>query len=198
MRRTRFDSVLVVDLEATCWEPRPSSWGLSSDKLRTWEYQNEIIEIGLCELNFDKGVVSKESILVRPQYSKVSEFCTKLTTLTQKDVDAGITFSQACEHLQKKYDSRNRIWVSYGDYDRKQFEKECRSKSVDYPFGPRHHNIKNLFALTYRLSEEVGMPEALELLGLKLEGTHHRGIDDAVNIAKIAQVVLEKRSLPKK
>lgn len=31
----------------------------------------------------------------------------------------------------------------------------------------------------------VGMERALSMLELPLEGTHHRGIDDAKNIAKI-------------
>jgi inhibitor of KinA sporulation pathway (predicted exonuclease) len=34
------------------------------------------------------------------------------------------------------------------------------------------------------------MAQALRLLGLPLEGTHHRGSDDARNIARIAQVLL--------
>lgn len=49
----------------------------------------------------------------------------------------------------------------------------------------------------FRLDREVGMPEALDLLGLKLEGTHHRGIDDASNIAKILEILLEKKELKK-
>jgi inhibitor of KinA sporulation pathway (predicted exonuclease) len=34
------------------------------------------------------------------------------------------------------------------------------------------------------------MTAALDLLGLSLAGTHHRGIDDARNIAKIVQMTL--------
>lgn len=187
--KKKLDNIIVCDIEATCWEPKPLS--------RSKEFESEIIEVGVCEFSLSRGVISKESIIIRPQYSKVSEFCTKLTTLTQKDVDTGVNFRKACETLENKYDSRNRIWASYGDYDRKQFERECRSKSIDYPFGPRHLNVKNLFALMFRLDQEVGMPEALNLLGLKLEGTHHRGMDDAANIAKILEVVLEKRELKK-
>ncbi len=189
MKKLDLTKIIVCDIEATCWEPRPLS--------RSKEFVSEIIEIGVCELSLNKGVVNKKSIIVRPQYSKVSEFCTKLTTLTQKDVDAGVNFRTACETLETEFYSRNKVWASYGDYDRKQFEKECRSKSIDYPFGPRHINIKNLFALTFRLDQEVGMPEALSLLGLNLEGTHHRGCDDAINIAKILEVVLEKKELKK-
>jgi len=189
MRNFNLKSVLVVDIEATCWEPKP----LSKSK----EFESEIIEIGVCEFSLDKGISNKRSVIIRPQYSKVSDFCTGLTTLTQKDVDAGVNFRTACETLESEFDSRNKVWASYGDYDRKQFEKECRSKSVDYPFGPRHVNIKNLFALMFRLDREIGMPEALDLLGLKLEGIHHRGIDDVSNIAKILEILLEKKELKK-
>jgi inhibitor of KinA sporulation pathway (predicted exonuclease) len=189
MRNFNLKSVLVVDIEATCWEPKP----LSKSK----EFESEIIEVGICELSLDKGISNKRSIIIRPQYSKVSDFCTGLTTLTQKDVDAGTSLRTACETLESEFGSRNKVWASYGDYDRKQFEKECRSKSVDYPFGPRHINVKNLFALMFRLDREVGMPEALDLLGLKLEGTHHRGVDDASNIAKILEIILEKKELKK-
>jgi inhibitor of KinA sporulation pathway (predicted exonuclease) len=43
------------------------------------------------------------------------------------------------------------------------------------------------------------MKGALFMLGLPLEGRHHRGIDDARNIAKIAQIILhhlEQGKLP--
>ena len=33
--------------------------------------------------------------------------------------------------------------------------------------------------------KKFGMPQALEHLGIDLQGTHHRGIDDARNIAAI-------------
>ena len=35
------------------------------------------------------------------------------------------------------------------------------------------------------LNREVGVQKALEFIDLKFEGTHHRGDDDAFNIAKI-------------
>lgn len=36
-----------------------------------------------------------------------------------------------------------------------------------------------LFAAAYALPREVGMEEALSVVGLPLTGTHHRGVDDA-------------------
>ena len=56
---------------------------------------------------------------------------------------------------------------------------------VGYPFVTTHINVKNLLALTQNWETEVGMATALDKLGLPLEGTHHRGVDDAWNIANI-------------
>jgi inhibitor of KinA sporulation pathway (predicted exonuclease) len=44
--------------------------------------------------------------------------------------------------------------------------------------------------LKSRMSKEVGMSGALRQLGFEIEGTHHRGVDDARNIAKILNWVL--------
>ena len=37
------------------------------------------------------------------------------------------------------------------------------------------------------------MAKALQLVDLPLEGTHHRGIDDARNIAKLLPYMLEQK-----
>lgn len=52
-----------------------------------------------------------------------------------------------------------------------------------------HVNLKNEFA-AWKGVRRCGMAKALEHLGLPLVGTHHRGIDDARNIARIAQTML--------
>ncbi len=171
----RLNQVLVVDVEATCWE------GTAPEG-----QESEIIEIGYCILDAGTGERARSgSILVRPARSTVSAFCTGLTTLTQEIVDAGVPFADACQCLRQELGAKQITWASYGDYDRKQFERQCQAWGVAYPFGDTHVNVKNLFALMHCLSREVGMANALGRLGLPLEGTHHRGGDDARNIASI-------------
>ncbi|HEV7907425.1 MAG TPA: 3'-5' exonuclease [Pseudonocardiaceae bacterium] len=180
MSNLKLDRVLVVDVEATCWDGPPPEG-----------QRSEIIEIGVCVLDVATTErLDRRSILVRPEHSVVSPFCTDLTTLTQEQVDHGVAFAEAAEILEKDFGSRRRVWASYGDYDRKQFERQCHAMGVGYPFGPRHVNVKTLFALTCALPEEVGMSEALALAGLPLEGTHHRGVDDAWNIAGLFARIL--------
>lgn len=172
--RRQINQVIVVDIESTCWEGQPPAG-----------QENEIIEVGICVLEVSSGKrLSKEGVIVKSK-SEVSPFCTKLTTLTQADVDKGIPLAEACKILTEKYDSKNRPWASYGDYDRRQFERECRAKGIGYPFGYTHINVKNWFALRHKLSREVGMMEALKIFQVSPEGTHHRGCDDAWNIGLI-------------
>lgn len=171
----KLDHIIVVDIESTCWDGSPPPGEVS-----------EIIEIGVCPLELSTGRrLGKRSILVRPARSRVSEFCTRLTTLTQEQVDSGVTFTVACEILRREYQSRERVWASYGDYDRTMFQSQCAATGVQYPFGPRHVNVKTLFAIARGLAHEVGMGESLGLMNVPLEGTHHRGDDDAWNIAGI-------------
>jgi inhibitor of KinA sporulation pathway (predicted exonuclease) len=169
--------LLVVDIESTCWEPPQS-------KPRN-EVQ-EIIEVGIAEVDIkDLRIVRNDGLLVKPSHSKVSEFCTKLTTLTQDQVDKGLSYKEVCLKLENDYNSTNRTWASWGDFDRKQFQKDSELKRIKYPFGPRHINIKNLFSVLHGLDKELGLDAALKYLNMDLEGTHHRGVDDARNIANI-------------
>jgi inhibitor of KinA sporulation pathway (predicted exonuclease) len=179
----RLDQVLVIDIESTCWE------GGFPPKGET----NDIIEIGLCPLELSTGRrLEKRSILVRPERSTVGKFCTDLTTLTQEQVSQGIAFKDACKLLEDDYHSTERLWASFGDYDRRQFEKQCRDQGVRYPFGPSHLNVKTLCSIARGLQSEIGLPQAMAVLRLTLEGTHHRGHDDAWNIAAVLWELLTK------
>ncbi len=181
----RFDEILVVDVKCSCWKEEPPEGE-----------QSEIIEIGICTLNIETlKRVNREGMLVRPEHSTVGEYCTKLTTLTQEQVEKGLTFKQACARLKRRYHSLERIWASYGDNDRRRFERQCQSRNITYPFSPTHMNVKNLFALMHGMPADMQIHGALELLDIPPEGTPHRGADDAWNVAAILGSVLAvKRS----
>lgn len=176
----QLDQIVLIDVEATCWDGAPPAGK-----------ETEIIEIGISTLSVaTRERLARQSILVRPQRSTVSAYCTQLTTLTPQQVSSGITFQEACTRLKREFSTRDRVWASYGDYDRRQFERQCQAEDIAYPFGPGHLNVKTLFALVHALPHEVGMDEALQMLRLPLEGTHHRAGDDAWNIALILATLL--------
>ncbi|WP_033442973.1 3'-5' exonuclease [Saccharothrix sp. NRRL B-16314] len=178
--------VNVVDVEATCWDGEPPPGQV-----------NEIIEIGLTTVDPVAGErVGKHRIVVRPQRSAVSPFCTELTGLTQAEVDTGVTFAEACRLLEVEHASGVRAWASWGDYDRNQFTRQCRATGVRYPFGRRHWNAKLVFTQAHGLRKRPGMAQALTVAGLPLEGRHHRGEDDAWNIAALVLHVMARDAWP--
>jgi inhibitor of KinA sporulation pathway (predicted exonuclease) len=176
----RLDEIVVIDVEATCWSGAPPEGELQ-----------EIIEIGVCRLEVPtlaRG--ARDSLLVRPTRSTVSPYCTALTTLTAEQVGTGLPFAEAAAALASRHGTRQRAWASWGDFDRRIFEQQCVREEVPSPFGVTHLNVKHLFALVHALPHELGMREALEVAGLPHTGTHHRGDDDAWNIAALLASLL--------
>lgn len=177
------NTIIVVDLEATCWNGSIPKGQVS-----------EIIEIGICLLDTQTGAISKnQGILIKPERSEISPFCTELTTITQGLLDTeGISFTAASEILRTEYSGYKHTWASYGQYDLNIMKMQCSFRGVEYPLSQDHINVKTLFSEVRGLRKKVGMKGALGILEIPLEGTHHRGVDDARNIAKILDWCLRK------
>ncbi|MEA5597299.1 3'-5' exonuclease [Rivularia sp. UHCC 0363] len=169
---------LILDLEATC----SNDGGIPSEEM-------EMIEIGAVMLNRSTWEIDAEyQKFIKPvRHPKLTEFCTELTTITQQDVDTAPTFPEVIPYFKQWVDSYpNHIFCSWGNYDKKQFIQDCEFHHLDYPFGAEHRNIKKEFSLYIGDNKKrFGMAEALQHLEIELQGTHHRGIDDARNIAAI-------------
>ncbi len=169
---------LIIDLEATC----------SDDGIIPSE-EMEIIEIGAVMLNRSNWEIDSEyQQFIKPvRHPQLTEFCTELTTITQQDVEMAPNFPEVISQFKEWIDSYPKnIFCSWGNYDKNQFIQDCEFHNVDYPFGAEHRNIKKEFSLYIGdKKKRFGMTQALEKLGIELQGTHHRGIDDARNIAAI-------------
>lgn len=175
---------LVVDLEATC-----DQRGFPRDQM-------EIIEIGavLVEPRSLRPVREFQTFVrpvVRPW---LTAFCTELTSIRQEDVDDAPLFPEALEQLLA-WLQVPALLASWGAYDRNQLRTDARRHDVALPLGRDHLNLKVAFAKAAG-RKPMGMRGALRLAGLPLEGTHHRGIDDARNIAKLLPFALRREALP--
>jgi inhibitor of KinA sporulation pathway (predicted exonuclease) len=170
--------LLIVDLEATCW-----------DKAERGSREMEVIEIGAVLVDSLTTTASGEfQSFVRPIICpQLSDYCRKLTAIEQKDVDMAPLFPMALAKLLEFAGDISKITLaSWGNYDRNQLLQDCQRHKILYPFGEVHVNIKQIFANTKGI-RECGMSKALRILGLQLEGTHHRALDDVRNICRIWQ-----------
>lgn len=170
-----FKYLIVLDFEATCWED---------------SNEHEIIEFPSVVIDIESGtIVDKIEQFVKPTKNlQLSEFCKKLTSIKQSDVNAGISISNALEaHYRFIQKYNNSVLVTCGDWDlQKMLPMDANHNKLDVQnYYNKWINIKVPFVQNYGV-RKPSMPLMLEHLKLQLDGTHHRGIDDCMNIAKIA------------
>jgi inhibitor of KinA sporulation pathway (predicted exonuclease) len=171
---------VIVDLEATCWEGVRGSPDM------------EIIEIGAAILSSAAGpIVDRFDSFIRPVViPKLSEFCTRLTSIRQADVDGADYFRSVFPRFLDWIGPSPFVLCSWGAYDLNQFRSDCRRHGLELPESLENHiNLKKEFA-RIRDVKICGMSRALEIERMPLVGTHHRAIDDAQNIARIAERLL--------
>jgi 3'-5' exoribonuclease 1 len=176
---------IIVDLEATCWEGTGNYYPAGVRP-------NEIIEIGAVVLPSAASSAADEfGRFVRPVAKpELSDFCIKLTSITQADVDSAAIFPAVFQGFVNWIGPEPFVLCSWGQYDLNQFRADCGRHDFPLPATfERHVNVKKEFARVFKV-RPCGMAEALKHAGLPLEGQHHRGIDDARNIAKLARLVL--------
>ena len=170
--------VLVIDLEATCDE---------GDGLPTMDM--EIIEIGAVWATVEGSVLDTFQALVRPVVRPhLTPFCRQLTNIQQADVDGAELFPAVAARLAsfaQRHQAPGATWGSWGQFDAKQLARDCERHGIESPLAAFEHvNLKRRFAKGRKI-KEVGMARALQMVGLPLDGSHHRGLDDARNIAKL-------------
>lgn len=183
-----FSHYLVIDFEATC-----------CDRGSVPRREMEIIEFGAVMVDAAEfRIVDAFERFVRPQrHPTLTPFCTALTSIEQRDVDAAPTFPEcvaAFEPWLCRY--RDVVFCSWGDYDREQLQQDCDVHRIPNPISAPHFNVKRLFSERQGLKKKFGLAQAIDRAGLCFVGTHHRGIDDARNIAALLPFVFGGARVP--
>ncbi len=177
MSLNSFDYCMVIDLEATC-----------CDRQTVPRREMEIIEIGAVMVEIPNfNVVSQFQTFVKPiRHPILTEFCKTLTSISQTQVNQAPIYPEAMAQFQSWFKVySNLCWGSWGDYDRKQFEQDSQLHHLAFPLEFPHFNLKKILSKSQGLKGFYGMAKALKMAEIPLVGTHHRGIDDAYNIAQL-------------
>ncbi len=171
---------LIIDLEATCDQGNT----LPRD-------ESEIIEIGamIQDTETFKIVGQFQTFVCPVRHPQLTEFCKKLTSITQEQVDNAPIFQEAMARLTLWLTNyEDYVFVSWGKYDYSQFGRECAYNGVDYPFGTGHIDMKRELAAIMHMKPR-GIQRMLAYFQMEFEGTPHRGIDDVRNIARLIERV---------
>ena len=179
--------ILVVDLEATC------------DARGFPRSERETIEIGAVLVDAETlEAVDEFQAFVRPQRHPVlTEYCTALTHITQAMVDAADSFAQAFPRFVETLVVENDlVFASWGGYDRRQLRRDCAYHDLVYPFE-EHLDLSIEYTQHAGLVRRASMARALESVGMTMDGSQHRGIDDARNLARLLPWCLGREPIPR-
>lgn len=173
---------IIFDLEATCFEHG--------------QQNHEIIEIGAVKCDAQANPAASFQTYVKPTKNPVlSQFCKDLTSISQENVSSAPYFAEAMlafeEFILDSFSPQETFLLSWGHYDKNQIETESVQKNYNgriLDLLKNHHSLKHEYA-KLTAQKPCGMKGALLQLGIPLDGTHHRGIDDATNIMKIFQKI---------
>ncbi|XP_026090637.1 3'-5' exoribonuclease 1-like [Carassius auratus] len=180
-----FDYICVVDYEATCEENNPPG------------FLHEIIEFPMVLIDTHTlEIVDSFQEYVKPEVNpQLSEFCVKLTGITQKMVDEAQTFHQvlkrAVSWLQEKElgTKYKYTFLTDGSWDMGKFlHTQCKLSCIRYPpFARKWINIRKSYRNFYKVARaQTKLICMLENLGMEYDGRPHCGLDDSRNIARIA------------
>jgi len=151
----------------------------------------ETIEIGAVIVDATSlKVIDEFQAFVKPiVHPTLRDFCKNLTSIQQEDVDKAEIFPDVFDSFLVWADTyEDYLFCSWGGYDKKQLEQDCTLHNIPFPLST-HFNIKTAFSKSQNTTKRFGLDQALKAKGIELEGTHHRGIDDARNIAKLLPYV---------
>jgi inhibitor of KinA sporulation pathway (predicted exonuclease) len=182
VNKVNYDYLICLDFEATAW------WGTAEHEII--EFPSVVVDIA------KKRIVDRLEQFVRPTRNpKVSKFCRKLTTITQAQVNSGISFKEAlAKHMQFMAKYPNSILVTHSDWDLKtMLPSDCALNKVPLPEQYEQWiDIQKVVPC-----EKKGLSNMVKYFGLEFSGTPHRGIDDSRNIARICIEMLKRGWVPK-
>jgi 3'-5' exoribonuclease 1 len=166
---------IIFDLECTCWEGRPTGMVM------------ETIEIGAVKLDPFGDVLDSFNKFIRPSVHQVlSPFCTRLTSISQIDVNRAEKFSLVIEDFMDWIGLDEDYWLcSWGGFDQRQLQADCTLHNIDIAWLDFHLNLKQQYTKYKGYRQPIGLKKAVEREGFEFTGIHHRGISDAENLAKI-------------
>lgn len=177
-------SFIILDLEATCWD--------KLDAGKPSGFRNEIIEIGAVRCDAAGTQLDQFSAFLKPKkHPIVSAFCTELTTITQADIDAAEDAKAVLARFFEwsKTDGADVKYVSWGHYDKRQLRDDLQLNGLDKDLinDGNHYSLKHLHSEWNNLKRPkgIGLGGACKFEKIEFTGTAHRGICDAINIAKI-------------
>ena len=112
---------------------------------------------------------------------------TKLTSITQEDVDPADNFNIVVKRFEEwmKPNDMPTALLSWGEFDKRQFAADARLHELELSWLKYWACLQRHYSKFKGSQNQIGLKNALKLEGLDFNGTQHRAIEDARNMAEL-------------
>ena len=158
---------------------------------------SEIVEIGACKVDLDsRQIIDHFQIYISPRKGYIAKSTRNFINMSKKDMESAVPFRegirQFVEWLGDDY-----YLCSWGKDDRIHLIDECIRKKVGLSWLRNYNDIQQQIGALLREDNrnQLGLQNALELANIEPTGLAHRGIDDAINTARLMILLLDRIKL---
>ncbi len=153
------------------------------------ELPMEVIEIGAVRLDDQLRYMDEFSSLIKPVYfSKLNSFIKKKTGIPQEELDRAPRFPEVItDFLAWLGPADSCLLLTWGGEDLKRIVIDTRMHKLDdaYWMNVDYYDLLKGYLRHKGLKNDVSVEAALQDLGIHVDGSAHRALDDAKMTAEI-------------
>lgn len=157
--------------------------------------RSEIVEIGAVKLDGAYRLTERYARYVRPHYASVAPRITRLTGITQADVEECPGFGEAMEDFAAWIgEGRARIY-SWSMSDPRQLWNESwlKQSSLPWQLNQRWMDFQAVYTRLIGLHQPLSLKNAVGAANYRFDGEAHRAVHDAENSACLLTLVKQGR-----
>jgi sporulation inhibitor KapD len=149
----------------------------------------EIIEAGVV-VTMDGEIVEQYSTYVKPTaFPKLTHRCKKFLSITQENVDNGITFQSLVNYFSLLNAKGIDKVVTWGNMDMKVLRDNCAKTKIEFPFEAKFIDLSMEYKRFFGDRNQTGLWKAVQEYGREGVGKHHKALDDALTTLHIYKLV---------
>jgi inhibitor of KinA sporulation pathway (predicted exonuclease) len=158
---------------------------------------SEIVEIGACKVDLNsRQIIDQFQIYISPRKGYIAKSTRNFINMSKKDMQSAVPFREGIRQFVEWLGSDYYL-CSWGKDDRIHLIDECIRKKVGLGWLRNYNDIQQQIGALLREDNrnQLGLQNALELAHIEPTGLAHRGIDDAINTARLLIHLLDRIKL---
>ena len=157
---------------------------------------HEIIEIGAVLLDENNNILGTYHSYVRNEHGKISRTITELTGIDETKTAGAPKLIEVFSDMEDKFcklDTSTVTLYTWSENDTAEILKEMQAKQLNHPgvksLCNKYVDIQQIFSERIHLHKAMNLTKALNLIGIEFDGKEHGALDDAINTAKMLQLL---------